>query len=96
MRYACGEKEQLIEKIENVLSGCNDVVFAFLYGSFQTSESHRDIDIALYVSDDIQSSSLTVDLQISLARKQDCRRTSSIYESSTAYPKQEICSPCFI
>ena len=69
MQSACGKKQRLIEKIEKVLSECDDVIFAYLYGSFLTSESHRDIDIALYVSDDIRSSSLAVDVQIALGKE---------------------------
>ena len=44
------EREQLVQKLEPLLRAREEVVFAYLHGSFITEEAFRDVDLALYVA----------------------------------------------
>lgn len=43
------EKERLTSVISNVLTNDEDIIFVYLYGSFTTDSSFKDIDIFVYV-----------------------------------------------
>ncbi len=45
------EKGRLIETISGILKGKENILFAYIFGSFVTAESFRDIDIAVYMRD---------------------------------------------
>jgi len=47
------QKDVLISKIADFLSGKKSVLFAYLYGSFLGEGPFRDIDVAAYVDPDI-------------------------------------------
>jgi uncharacterized protein len=44
------EREQLVQKIVPLLRAREEVIFAYLHGSFITREAFRDVDLALYVT----------------------------------------------
>jgi len=44
------EKNNIIKKITDVLVKHEEIIFAYLHGSFNTSVSFRDIDIAVYIN----------------------------------------------
>lgn len=44
------EREHLVQEIESLLRAREEVVFAYLHGSFITGEFFRDVDLALYVT----------------------------------------------
>lgn len=46
------EKERITSVISNVLTNDEDVIFAYLYGSFAAGSSFEDIDIFVYVQND--------------------------------------------
>ena len=49
------EREQLVQKLEPLLRAREEVVFAYLHGSFITEEAFRDVDLALYVAPSLGS-----------------------------------------
>ncbi len=55
--------------IKEILANDKRVSFAYLYGSFTESESHRDMDIAVYAARDCDPLRLAADLKIELAEK---------------------------
>jgi uncharacterized protein len=44
------ERERLVQQIVPLLRARDEVVFAYLHGSFLTEETFRDVDLALYVT----------------------------------------------
>ena len=46
------EREHITSVISNVLNGDEDIIFAYLYGSFTTESPFEDIDIFIYVRND--------------------------------------------
>jgi uncharacterized protein len=44
------EREQLVQEIVPLLRAREEVLFAYLHGSFITGEVFRDVDLALYVT----------------------------------------------
>ena len=57
------EKDRLIEKVSGLLGEKEHILFAYLFGSFVTSESFQDIDIAVYVRDGARSVALELDIE---------------------------------
>lgn len=50
-RFSEAEKKKLISVVSDVLQEEQDVVFAYMYGSFMTDSICRDIDIFIFISD---------------------------------------------
>jgi len=49
----CSEDRQKIaESVRSILASSEDIVFAYVYGSFARGESVRDLDVALYTTED--------------------------------------------
>ncbi len=44
----------MTEKVSGILESKENILFAYLFGSFVTSESFQDIDIAIYLKDGLQ------------------------------------------
>jgi len=44
------EKARLIQRLTETLQGRNEIVFAYLYGSFVEGLPFRDIDVGVYIS----------------------------------------------
>ena len=42
-------KERLVQDLEQCLRSCDEIVFAYLHGSFSTGGPFRDLDVAVYV-----------------------------------------------
>ena len=61
--------EGTIQKLEGALAGLDDVVFAYLHGSFVGTEEFRDVDVAIYLNDHAVISVDTVEYEISLSLK---------------------------
>jgi len=47
------EKEKIIEEIKNILSGLPEITFAYVHGSLTDQKSFGDIDIAVYLKEEI-------------------------------------------
>lgn len=61
------DREKMKQDIEKILTQQEEVVFAYLYGSFLDSPCFRDIDIGVYVSD-IKKENVS-DYELELSRK---------------------------
>jgi len=49
----CSEDRQRItESVRSILASSEDIVFAYIYGSFARGEPVRDLDLALYTTED--------------------------------------------
>ena len=49
----CSEDRQRIaESVRSILASSEDIVFAYIYGSFARGELVRDLDVALYPTED--------------------------------------------
>jgi predicted nucleotidyltransferase len=49
----CSEDRQRIaERVRALLASFEDIVFAYMYGSFARGEPVRDLDVALYTTED--------------------------------------------
>lgn len=44
------EKKEIIEILKNILRGKENILFAYLFGSFVEGEAFRDIDIGVYLA----------------------------------------------
>jgi predicted nucleotidyltransferase len=58
-----GDKSALIEKLKSVLEERQEILFAFVHGSFIKDGPFRDIDIAVYLSED-RTSVLEYELEL--------------------------------
>ncbi len=59
------EKHRIIEEIKRILSRKDEVIFAYLHGSF-TEGSFRDIDIAVYVDENRINNPLEYEITLSI------------------------------
>ena len=49
----CPEEQQRItQSVRSILASSEDIVFAYIYGSFARGEPVRDLDVALYTTED--------------------------------------------
>jgi predicted nucleotidyltransferase len=67
-------KSNIISSITNVLKNQEDVVFAYLFGSFVAKEKYQDIDIAIYTSnapDLMRLGEIQTELQMATSKKID-------------------------
>ncbi len=45
-------KEIIIQKIKNIIQSHEEIIFAYLFGSFTEQEVYNDIDLAIYCDED--------------------------------------------
>jgi len=57
------EKEPLIRMISQLLDEKGNIIFAYIYGSFVSSSSFRDIDIGIFIKE-MSISPLSLELEI--------------------------------
>ncbi len=63
------QKEKTLEVIKNILCGPAEVLFEYIHGSFIRGKGFRDIDIALYLRDDMLKDRITdyeIEMEIKL------------------------------
>jgi predicted nucleotidyltransferase len=58
------EKEVLIERISNILKVKEYVFFAYIFGSFASKESFKDIDVGIFISGEKPKLPLKLELEI--------------------------------
>lgn len=63
-RLSIKEKEILVEKISNALKAKEHIIFAYIFGSFVSGDSFKDIDIGIFISDSEIKSPLTQELEM--------------------------------
>ncbi|RMF98049.1 MAG: nucleotidyltransferase domain-containing protein [Candidatus Schekmanbacteria bacterium] len=61
------QKREIEESIIRILCKDSRIIFAYIFGSFLSSESIKDIDIALYIEKEIDSN-LSLKLELELER----------------------------
>lgn len=44
-------KKEVLEKIENVIKSHEEIIFAYIFGSFIENETFNDIDLAIYIDE---------------------------------------------
>jgi predicted nucleotidyltransferase len=68
-KIASEEKEKIISAIKDGLEKYNEIIFAYIFGSFIDNESpfFRDIDIGVYVNEDVISQKKFIDYVMSLS-----------------------------
>lgn len=52
------EKKQIKNKITDDLHGRDEIIFAYIFGSFVEKEYYHDVDVAVYLSDNFDKSNL--------------------------------------
>jgi hypothetical protein len=62
-------REQIIRRIKDYFLDKDDVVFAYLHGSFIEKRRFRDIDIAIFVKNSVREIELESDLSYELTEK---------------------------
>jgi predicted nucleotidyltransferase len=61
--------EGTLRKLKDFLSGQDEVVFAYLHGSFAQGEEFRDVDVAVFLDDRATRPTDDVEYEISLSLK---------------------------
>ena len=59
--------EGAVQKLKDFLSGCEDIVFAYLHGSFVEGEEFRDVDVAVFLAGGTVRSRDDVEYEIALS-----------------------------
>ena len=59
--------EGAVQKLKDFLSDCEDIVFAYLHGSFVEGEEFRDVDVAVFLAGGTVRSRDDVEYEISLS-----------------------------
>jgi uncharacterized protein len=47
-----GDRQRIAQSVRSILASSEDIVFAYIYGSFARGEAVRDLDVALYTTED--------------------------------------------
>ncbi len=66
IRLSEPEKSQVVERLRNMLSPIEGIVFAYLHGGFIERSLFRDIDVAVWIKDPNDAFKYTVDLSAKL------------------------------
>jgi predicted nucleotidyltransferase len=64
-QFSREEKEKLIERLKEFLRSRDEIVFAYVFGSFLEEEAFHDIDIGIYLSEIPQEQSTQYGLALS-------------------------------
>ena len=46
------QRQRIVQRLRDILASYEDIVFAYIYGSFARGESVRDLDVALYTAEE--------------------------------------------
>lgn len=80
-------KSNIISSITNVLKNQEDIVFAYLFGSFVSEDIFQDIDIAIYTSKDpslLLLGEIQTELEMAASRKIDIIHLNNIISQNPA------------
>jgi len=74
------DKEKIIEAIKEILHNNQEILFAYLFGSFIESDIYNDIDIAIFIDESsLNSISRWFEIDLSLeVEKLICKKTDII------------------
>jgi len=59
MELLTSKKDKIIKKIKNLVQNQDEIIFAYIFGSFIEEENFHDIDIAIYINENKTSSKST-------------------------------------
>ena len=59
MELLTSKKDKIIKKIKNLVQNQDEIIFAYIFGSFIEEENFHDIDIAIYLNENKTSSKST-------------------------------------
>jgi len=59
MELLISKKDKIIKKIKNLVQNQDEIIFAYIFGSFIEEENFHDIDIAIYLNENKTSSKST-------------------------------------
>lgn len=63
-RFPIKEKEAFIRMISDILNAKEYILFAYIYGSFVSQDTFKDIDVGLFISDIKKKSPLRLELDL--------------------------------
>lgn len=63
------KRQEIIEKIKHSLLEEKDVIFAYVFGSFLSAPSFRDVDIGIYVENRNKTKKNIFDYELELSKK---------------------------
>jgi hypothetical protein len=81
--YLCipfNKREEIIEKIKQVLLEKKGLVFAFVFGSFLDAPSFRDIDVGIYVNNIKEKEIFDYELELSKKIAAKCGLSFDVFE----------------
>ena len=58
------KRDQIVQEITDLLSAEEQIVFAYLHGSFQEGLPFRDIDLAVFITDTLPKEQLDYELKL--------------------------------
>ena len=58
------KRDQIVQEITDLLSAEEQIVFAYLHGSFQEGLPFRDIDLAVFITDNLPKEQLDYELKL--------------------------------
>jgi len=59
MELLISKKDKIIKKIKNLVQNQDEIIFAYIFGSFIEEENFHDIDIAIYLNENKTSAKST-------------------------------------
>ena len=59
MELLISKKDKIIKKIKNLVQNQDEIIFAYIFGSFIEEENFHDIDVAIYINENKTSSKST-------------------------------------
>jgi len=59
MELLTSKKDKIIKKIKNLVQNQDEIIFAYIFGSFIEEENFHDIDIAIYLNENKTSAKST-------------------------------------
>lgn len=74
------QRKKITEAIKEVLLKENNIVFAFIFGSFTNAPSFRDIDIAIYVKNMRKNEAFDYECELSQKISQVCGLSFDIFD----------------
>ena len=80
-------KPQIVSLISDLLNRQEDIVFAYLFGTFATKETYQNVDVAIFTrndSDNLRLGELQTDLHLATTKKIDLVHLNNLITQSPA------------
>ncbi|MBI5745707.1 MAG: nucleotidyltransferase domain-containing protein [Nitrospirae bacterium] len=66
-------RRDAIERLRGFFENCNEIIFAYIHGSFAEGSPFRDIDIAIYVDDQTVSRDDAIDYGLDISARAEMK-----------------------